>query len=292
MKMKFFISVFVLVFYNIFLATLFFAFSEMNAGIYFVASIAGSIILALILFQWLIRPVMELQKQLEDSENIRKEFVANVTHEFKTPLTSISGFLETLQSGAQEDPEIRRKFLDILSIETARLTRLIEDLLIISEIENKKTVVVDETFDVKETLNQIVTAMKPIAEALDVSIQLETEENIYLTGSEDRFTQMLVNLIENSIKYSETGKVVIVGARRLDTYVEVYVKDFGIGIANENIPRLFERFFRIDKSRSQKMGGTGLGLSIVKHAATLFNAKLRVESVIGEGSTFYIEFPI
>jgi len=291
MKTKFFTSVFVLAFYNIVIASLFFAISEMNVGIYFIASIVGSTVLSLILYQWLIRPVMELQRQLEEAENIRKEFVANVTHEFKTPLTSISGFLETLQSGAQEDPEIRGKFLDILSIETARLTRLIEDLLIISDIENKKTVQIDETFDVKETLTQIVTAMKPISETLDVKVQLEVEDSIYLTGSEDRFTQMLVNLIENAVKYSGNGKVVIVSARKMEDYVEVFVRDFGIGIANENIPRLFERFFRIDKSRSQKMGGTGLGLSIVKHAATLFNAKLRVESVMGEGSTFYIEFP-
>ncbi len=291
MKTKFFTSVFVLAFFNIAIASLFFAISEMNVVIYFIASIVGSTVLSLILYQWLIRPVMELQRQLEEAENIRKEFVANVTHEFKTPLTSISGFLETLQSGAQEDPEIRGKFLDILSIETARLTRLIEDLLIISDIENKKITQIDETFDVKETLTQIVNAMKPISETLEVKIQLEVEDNIYLTGSEDRFTQMLVNLIENAVKYSGTGKVVIVSAHKMEDYVEVFVRDFGIGIANENIPRLFERFFRIDKSRSQKMGGTGLGLSIVKHAATLFNAKLRVESAMGEGSTFYIEFP-
>lgn len=292
MKTKFFISVFILVFYNVLVGALFLTILEMSASIYYITSILGSIILALILFQWLIRPVMELQRQLEEAENIRKEFVANVTHEFKTPLTSISGFLETLQAGAQEDPEIRKKFLDILSIETARLTRLIEDLLIISEIENKKTVLVDETFDVKETLNQIIAAMNPISEALGVRIQLEVEGTIYLTGSEDRFTQMLVNLIENAVKYSGSGDTVIVSASKKERHVEVFVRDFGIGIANENMPRLFERFFRVDKSRSQKIGGTGLGLSIVKHAATLFNAKLRVESVIGQGSTFYIDFPL
>ncbi len=235
---------------------------------------------------------MELQRQLEEAENIRKEFVANVTHEFKTPLTSISGFLETLQSGAQEDPEVRRKFLDILSIETSRLTRLIEDLLIISEIENKRSPQIDESFDVKETLTQIIRAMKPISENLKVKIQLQAEDGIYLRGSEDRFTQMLVNLIENALKYSEAGSEVLVHASKMEASVEVFVRDYGIGIANENIPRLFERFYRIDKSRSQKMGGTGLGLSIVKHAATLFNAKLRVESAIGQGSTFYIEFPV
>ena len=235
---------------------------------------------------------MELQRQLEEAENIRKEFVANVTHEFKTPLTSISGFLETLQSGAQEDPEVRRKFLDILSIETSRLTRLIEDLLIISEIENKRTPQIDESFDVKETLTQIIGAMKPISESLKVKIQLQAQDGIYLRGSEDRFTQMLVNLIENALKYSEPGGGVLVHASKAEASVEVFVRDYGIGIANENMPRLFERFYRIDKSRSQKMGGTGLGLSIVKHAATLFNAKLRVESAIGQGSTFYIEFPV
>ena len=292
MKTKFFASVFMLAFYNILIASLFIAFSEMSLGIYFIASIVGSTIISFILYQWLIRPVMELQRQLEEAENIRKEFVANVTHEFKTPLTSISGFLETLQSGAQEDPEVRRKFLDILSIETSRLTRLIEDLLIISEIENKRTPQIDESFDVKETLTQIIGAMKPISENLKVKIQLQAQDGIYLRGSEDRFTQMLVNLIENALKYSEPGGGVLVHASKAEASVEVFVRDYGIGIANENIPRLFERFYRIDKSRSQKMGGTGLGLSIVKHAATLFNAKLRVESAIGQGSTFYIEFPV
>ncbi|MDX9887724.1 MAG: ATP-binding protein [Anaerovoracaceae bacterium] len=292
MKTKFFASVFMLAFYNILIASLFIAFSEMRLGVYFIASILGSTIISFILYQWLIRPVMELQRQLEEAENIRKEFVANVTHEFKTPLTSISGFLETLQSGAQEDPEVRRKFLDILSIETSRLTRLIEDLLIISEIENKRSPQIDESFDVKETLTQIIRAMKPISENLKVKIQLQAEDGIYLRGSEDRFTQMLVNLIENALKYSEAGSEVLVHASKMEASVEVFVRDYGIGIANENIPRLFERFYRIDKSRSQKMGGTGLGLSIVKHAATLFNAKLRVESAIGQGSTFYIEFPV
>jgi two-component system phosphate regulon sensor histidine kinase PhoR len=291
MKKKFFGSALLLSFYNIVLA--FVVFEVLNQGIllYILTAIGGTVLLFFAMYNWLIRPVLDLKRQLEDAENIRKEFVANVTHEFKTPLTSIAGFIETLQDGAHDNPEIREKFLDIIAIETARLARLIEDLLIISEMENRKNTDHNETFDIKLVLSQILETMEPIANGQGIRIILEAENQLVLHGSEDRFRQMLVNLIENAIKYSGSGKLVTVGARDEKDHIRVYVKDRGIGIATENIPRLFERFYRVDKSRSQKMGGTGLGLSIVKHAAALFSAQLTVDSALGEGSTFSILFP-
>ncbi len=257
------------------------------------------ILLALIGVQsyfYLIRPyhdqVRALQKTAEESEqseHIRREFVANVSHELKTPLTSISGFIETLQAGAAEDPEIRSRFIDIIAIETSRLKRLIEDLLVLSDIENKRETEAAE-FDVDEAIERTVEILRPIAEEKDIKILLELDHNLYLSGSVDRFRQMMLNLIENAIKYSYKGQSIWVKALRIDDDIEISVKDEGIGIAPEHHQRLFERFYRVDKSRSKKVGGTGLGLSIVKHIAVLFGASLRVESQVDQGATFYITF--
>ncbi|MCI6820077.1 MAG: ATP-binding protein [Clostridiales bacterium] len=236
--------------------------------------------------------VREMEIAVEESrraESIRKEFVANVSHELKTPLTSISGFIETLQAGAAEDPEIRTKFIDIIAIETSRLKRLIEDLLVLSEIENKKDAE-ERVFDVRNAVESTVLALEPLAEDKHIDIVTKIDEGISITGSVDRFRQMLVNLIENAIKYSDEGSHVWVSAEDDGQHVTVSVKDEGIGIAPEHHDRLFERFYRVDKSRSKKVGGTGLGLSIVKHIAVLFGAKLKVESEVGKGSTFFVIF--
>ena len=236
--------------------------------------------------------VREMEIAVEESrraESIRKEFVANVSHELKTPLTSISGFIETLQAGAAEDPEIRTKFIDIIAIETSRLKRLIEDLLVLSEIENKKDAE-ERVFDVRNAVESTVLALEPLAEDKHIDIVTKIDEGISITGSVDRFRQMLVNLIENAIKYSDEGSHVWVSAEDDGQHVTVSVKDEGIGIAPEHHDRLFERFYRVDKSRSKKVGGTGLGLSIVKHIAVLFGANLKVESEVGKGSTFFVIF--
>ena len=205
--------------------------------------------------------VREMEIAVEESrraESIRKEFVANVSHELKTPLTSISGFIETLQAGAAEDPEIRTKFIDIIAIETSRLKRLIEDLLVLSEIENEKDAE-ERVFDVRNAVESTVLALEPLAEDKHIDIVTKIDEGISITGSVDRFRQMLVNLIENAIKYSDEGSHVWVSAEDDGQHVTVSVKDEGIGIAPEHHDRLFERFYRVDKSRSKKVGGTGLG---------------------------------
>ena len=262
-------------------------------GIYLI----GMILLGIHIYLNMVKPVgrahEDLKRAAEESkreEMIRKEFVANVSHELKTPLTSISGFIETLQQGAAEDPEIRTRFIDIIAIETSRLKRLIEDLLVLSDIENRKESADVQEFSAKEEIEKTVQTLQPIAEDKNVELITGFDEDVVILGSPDRFRQMMVNLIENAVKYSEEGGRVWIEARKLDTKVQVTVKDEGIGIAEEHLDRLFERFYRVDKSRSAKAGGTGLGLSIVKHIAALFNAELKVESQVGEGSIFYVIF--
>ena len=273
-----------------------FRFSENGAGIY---SVVFIIILALTGLQGyvqIVRPYTDKMEELEkaaeesqESEHIRREFVANVSHELKTPLTSISGFIETLQDGAADDPEIRTKFIDIIAIETARLKRLIEDLLVLSDIESRRDSEQQE-FDVSTAIMNTVEALRPIADDKQITILMDLDEGCSIRGSVDRFRQMMVNLIENAIKYSDKDSRIWVNAKDKDGQLTISVRDEGIGIAPEHHDRLFERFYRVDKSRSKKAGGTGLGLSIVKHIAVLLVAKLSVESQVGEGTTFYVIF--
>lgn len=264
-----------------------------------VYAVAFVIITALICVQGyfvVVKPYSEKIKALENTaeeskaaELLRREFVANVTHELKTPLTSISGFIETLQAGAAEDPEIRHKFIDIIAIETARLKRLIEDLLVLSDIENRRDSEGSE-FDIKTALENTVEALRPIFKAKNIEVIQQLEKGLAIKGSIDRFRQMMVNLIENAVKYSDEGGRIWVKAVKNDGKIVVSVKDEGIGIAPEHHERLFERFYRVDKSRSKKAGGTGLGLSIVKHIAVLLGASLKVESQVGVGTEFFVIF--
>lgn len=249
-----------------------------------------------ILYFYLMKSIMAIQKKLHDMEeenlrveNIRRGFVANVTHELNTPLTSISGFIETLQEGAAEDPETRTKFLDIIAIETARLQRLIEDLLVLSEIENKRESTL-ETINIKYSVDKTVDLVLPIAERRGIAILVNIDPSLSIEGNEDRFIQMMMNLIENAVKYSNDNGRVWVDGRRVAGQIVLSVKDEGIGIDQQHQERLFERFYRVDKSRSRKVGGTGLGLSIVKHIAALFDAELKLESEPGKGSTFLLVF--
>lgn len=257
---------------------------------------AGMILMLVQGYFSVVKPYLDRMKNLEETaaeskeaELLRREFVANVTHELKTPLTSISGFIETLQAGAAEDPEIRHKFIDIIAIETARLKRLIEDLLVLSDIENRRDSEGSE-FDIKTALENTVEALRPISKAKNIEVIQQLEKGLAIKGSIDRFRQMMVNLIENAVKYSDEGGRIWVKAVKNDGKIVVSVKDEGIGIAPEHHERLFERFYRVDKSRSKKAGGTGLGLSIVKHIAVLLGASLKVESQVGVGTEFFVIF--
>ena len=258
------------------------------------------IVIALLYMRILTRPIRRMERQLEETleknkkaENIRKEFVANVTHELKTPLTSISGFAETLQGSAGDKPEVRSRFLEIISLESARLSRLIDDTLIIQDIESGRDVMSpDEDINIKQAIEEVLETLKQLAESRGTELVFEPQYEMYIGGDEGRFKQLMVNLVENAIKYSADGqRVYIKAAKEDDGFVSVSVTDEGIGISEEDIPRVFERFYRVDKARSRDEGGTGLGLAIVKHIATLFDATLQLESELGVGSTFTIRFP-
>ncbi len=291
MKIKIGISFLTVFIYNIFLALFSFLWFEVDLKYYLILLVLGSLIIFLVTYYKVIKPTLSMIDRWEQTENMRKEFVANVTHEFKTPLTSISGFVETLQEGADEDREVRKKFLDIIAIETSRLSRLIEDVFILSDIESRKTQEALESFDVGTALRKIVMSINPVAQAKGIEILLEVKGNPVIKGNQDRFSQMMMNLIENAVKYSKEGKSISVSAEENQENIVVSVKDEGIGIEEKEIPRLFERFYRVDKSRSKDMGGTGLGLSIVKHIASLFDAQIKVTSEPGRGTTFTVAFP-
>lgn len=267
-----------------------------SMGIMLFLSLMSTVALIQLIVFLLQKPLFEMRDKLEKAEEenrvlekMRGEFVANVTHELKTPLTSISGFIETLQAGAINDPEISVRFIDIIAIETERLKRLIDDILTLSDIENRNQV--NKTrINVKNSVESTVSFLKPIADERNIVLISEVAEDMVIEGDEDRFRQMLFNLTENAIKYSnESGRVWITGKTEADCNI-ISVKDEGIGILAEHLDRLFERFYRVDKSRSRKVGGTGLGLSIVKHIAVLFGAKLEVESEVGKGSEFRVIF--
>lgn len=226
-------------------------------------------------------------------ERVREDFVANVSHELKTPLTSIKGFIETLKDGAIEDENVSYKFLDIIDLEVDRLNCLVDDLLLLSEIENKNSNTVYEYFNVEEIIDNLFQVLNKIAKEKNIMLEKEIEENIpQLYGSYNHFRQMLMNLIDNGIKYTPNGGKVKVSVFEKDEKLVIKVKDTGIGIDKKHQNRLFERFYRADKARSRQVGGTGLGLAIVKHIVLMFNGKIDLQSEPNRGSIFTIEIPL
>ena len=224
-------------------------------------------------------------------EQMRSEFVANVTHELKTPLTSIRGSIELLKS-SDRDEETRRYFYDVLDIEAERLHRLIDDMLVLSQIENAREDPSSRPCSVKEELKNCIDRLQPVAEKNNVTLALEADSTLFVSCSPTRFQQLFCNLIENGIKYNKPGGSVTISAQKQRKTVLIRVKDTGIGIAPEHFERLFERFYRVDTSRSREIGGTGLGLSIVKHLAALYGGEVGVESEVGKGSIFSVWFPL
>ncbi|WP_315109911.1 HAMP domain-containing sensor histidine kinase [Clostridium intestinale] len=219
-------------------------------------------------------------------ENIRSQFVANVSHELKTPLTSIKGFAETLKY--VKDDENRERFLNIINDEAERLTRLINDILTLSNIEQKGDVFKEEFFP-NAVIDDVFILMNNLIEDKKIKLEFENNNTKYLYGSRDGFKQMLINLIENAIKYSEEGDKVTFRSYNLDNKLVIEVEDTGCGIPESEIPRIFERFYRVDKARSRAKGGTGLGLAIVKHIVKNFNGDITVNSVLGKGSNFIVK---
>lgn len=222
-------------------------------------------------------------------ENLRSQFVANVSHELKTPLTSIKGFSETLRY--VNDEKTRIKFLDIINEEAERLTRLINDILSLSSLEQNREIKVEEIDTVEET-RRICDMLHQMAVAKSIELTLTASGNPILMGDRDNFNQMVINLVDNAIKYTEPNGKVKVRIEKSGGNLILSVKDTGIGIPEEHIPRLFERFYRVDKSRDRAKGGTGLGLAIVKHIVLSMKGEIKVESEIGRGTTFTVSIPM
>lgn len=230
--------------------------------------------------------------RVQHLENVRRDFVANVSHELKTPITSIKGFVETLIDGALDSPEDARRFLAIISRQADRLNAIFEDLLSLSRIEQEKDVggIKLEQHYVKEIIEAALQSCQYRASERKVSIVVDCPENLQAYINPTLLEQALVNLIENAIKYSEVDQRVTVKAEEsAPGAVAIHVIDTGKGIEKSHLPRIFERFYRVDKSRSRREGGTGLGLAIVKHIAQAHGGSATVQSSPGEGSTFTIQ---
>jgi len=226
-------------------------------------------------------------------ENIRKEFVANVSHEFRTPLTLISGFIEMLRMYENILPEDRNRSLEILEIETERLKKLISELLLLSKMENKISTGEQGAIDVEKVLDQVVTVLGPLAEKKSQSLESSVSVTFpILDGDENWLFHAVHNLVENAIKYTADSGKIAIRAYNDEEELTIEVTDNGIGIAVGDMDKIFERFYRADHSRSSHTGGSGLGLAIAKDIISIFDGTITVESSLGTGSTFTIHIPL
>lgn len=231
----------------------------------------------------------------EKAGAMRRDFVANVSHELRTPLTALMGFIETLKHAARDDPKARETFLGIMEAEAGRMNRLVRDLLQLSRVEAEERVRPREAVEVRGLLEGVISSLRGVAEKTGDRVEL-TGAPVTVPGDHDQLVQVFTNLIENALKYGAEGQVVRVTLSPEETVrgpaVRVEVADEGEGIDPVHLPRLTERFYRVDTHRSREMGGTGLGLAIVKHIVSRHRGWLRVESVVGEGSRFSVVLPL
>jgi two-component system, OmpR family, phosphate regulon sensor histidine kinase PhoR len=229
---------------------------------------------------------------LERLERVRRDFVANVSHELRTPLTAIRGYTETLLEGALEDQENNRKFLEIIKNHSIRLNSIASDLLALSELESGKTRAEQTPVSVRASIEAALRTVEAEARSRRVKVICGRVEDVAIVGDRVRLEQALVNLLTNAVKFNRPeGEVRVEVLRTQDDQVSVTIADNGIGIPSADLPRLFERFYRVDKARSREMGGTGLGLSIVKHIVERMHGRVTVESQLGKGSVFTVLLP-
>ncbi|MAY61347.1 MAG: phosphate regulon sensor histidine kinase PhoR [Rhizobiales bacterium] len=226
-------------------------------------------------------------------DRMRTDFVANASHEMRTPLASLVGFIETIQGPARNDPKAQERFLGIMLEQASRMSRLIDDLLSLSRLEMRAHVAPTGEVDVSAICRHVIDALRPMADELGVEISLQTPEApTTVTGDRDELIQVMENLIENACKYGQSGKRVDVEVKREEGgTIIASVRDYGPGIERQHVPRLTERFYRVDVDSSRAKKGTGLGLAIVKHILTRHRARLVVTSEPGQGSTFGVRFP-
>ncbi len=234
-----------------------------------------------------------------EAEQMRSDFVANVSHELRSPLTALSGFIETLKGPAKNDAATRERFLDIMGREAKRMNRLIGDLLSLSKVEVNAHVRPMDEVDLSAVVERVIAQLQPLADSAEVAIELELPKlSAIIPGDEDQLVQVFQNLIENAVKYGGAGGRVQIAIEHFERAtgfnrpcVGVAVQDFGEGIAAEHVVRLTERFYRVDEHRSREKGGTGLGLAIVKHIINRHRGRLNIASQEGEGSIFSVLLP-
>ena len=229
------------------------------------------------------------RKALDD---MRRDFVANVSHELRTPLSAIRASVETLMDGALKDPKFARQFTEVIDRHVLRLQKIVDDLLVLARLESKDSRPPMEQLKVNELAESALKAVTELAAARDVTLEHEiSDDELTMKGDRHQLEQALVNLLDNAIKYSEAKGRVALRIIRQENQVEFSVTDTGVGIPQEHLSRIFERFYRVDKNRSRDLGGTGLGLSIVKHIAQVHGGRVDVNSSSGRGSIFRLIIP-
>lgn len=237
---------------------------------------------------------------MEYAGQMRRDFVANVSHELKSPLTAVLGFIETLRGAAKDDPAARDRFLSIMQREAERMNRLVSDLLSLSRVESTERQRPTDPVSVDELIRSTLSALRALGESagVDLDVVREGDEELVVPGDADQLQQVLVNLIENAIKYGGDGGRVLIHLKRIPhelafrgPAVEIVVEDFGDGFDPIHIQRLTERFYRVDNHRSRAIGGTGLGLAIAKHIVSRHRGRFRIASEPGQGATFTILLP-
>jgi two-component system phosphate regulon sensor histidine kinase PhoR len=223
---------------------------------------------------------------LQRLQKMRSQFIANVSHELRTPIFAIQGYIETLLNGAIHDDNVNMHFLEKANQHTVSLSNLLNDLIDISMIESGEMRMSYRYFKINDLINQVIQDNAKIAEDKNLElIYIPARDDLEVFGDKDKLRQVLINLILNAVKYTEKGKIEVL-VEEDDRHAKIAVKDTGIGIPENYIDRIFERFFRVDKARSKSQGGTGLGLAIVKHIIEAHNSKVSVKSNVGEGSEF------
>jgi len=240
--------------------------------------------------------VFKDQSEARRIDRMRADFIANASHELRTPLASIAGFIETLRGPARNDPAAREQFLQIMQNQTGRMARLIDDLLSLSRLEMKPYLKPGTEVDLRQTVDSVIDSLGPLARETSVAIERDFAEGpLNVPGDRDELFQVFENLLENACKYGQSGGRVVVSIAHSDAVSEpgfdVTIRDFGPGIPEEHIPRITERFYRIDVETSRTQKGTGLGLSIVKHILTRHNARLTIKSEVGKGAAFSVHLP-
>jgi two-component system, OmpR family, phosphate regulon sensor histidine kinase PhoR len=234
--------------------------------------------------------VLHDQTEIERVEKTRRDFIANVSHELRTPLTSIQGYAETLLE-TDGIPETTREFLEVIRKNATRMARLTEDLLVLARVESGERNFQYEMTSPEQLLHDVVQTFQDIAESRGVELSVMNTATSQVFVDRDAIHQVFANLVDNALKYAESGKKIQIAACEADDGVQFYVRDFGEGISSEHLPRLFERFYRVDKGRSRESGGTGLGLAIVKHVVRAHGGSIKAESELNHGATFYFTLP-